>query len=56
MNQLLTAKDVAEVLQVKTATIYQLKARHEIPFVKIGGAVRFDAEQIKEWIANQSHS
>lgn len=53
MKQLLTAEDVAKILQVNTQTVYQLKARHQIPFVKIGGAVRFDEEQIQEWIESK---
>lgn len=56
MNQLLKAEDVATLLQVKPAKIYQMKARHEIPFIKIGGSIRFDPEEIKEWIANCKHS
>lgn len=53
MKQLLTAEDVAKILQVNTQTVYQLKARHQIPFVKIGGAVRFDEEQIQKWIESK---
>ncbi|MCQ2082551.1 MAG: helix-turn-helix domain-containing protein [Treponema sp.] len=53
MNQLLKAEDVANILQVKTAHIYQMKARHEIPFIKIGGSIRFDSKQIEEWIENK---
>ena len=54
MKQLLKAEDVAKLLQVNTQTVYQLKARHQIPFIKIGGAVRFDEEKIQEWITAKS--
>lgn len=53
MKQLLKVEDVANLLQVDKQTIYQLKARHQIPFIKIGGSVRFDEEQIEEWIASK---
>lgn len=51
MNQtLMTAEEVAKFINVTPAYIYRLKANRKIPFIKIGGAVRFDQDQIKEWI------
>jgi excisionase family DNA binding protein len=50
MNKLLTAQEVADLLSIKKTTVYQLKARKEIPFVKIGGCIRFEQSQIENWI------
>lgn len=50
MSRLLSVSDVAELLGVTRQTIYQLRAAHKIPFVKIGSSVRFEEEQIKAWI------
>jgi len=49
-QRLLTAKDVAELLQCSLQHIYNLVWRGEIPFVKIGGLLRFRREQLTEWL------
>ena len=49
-QRLLTAKDVAEILQCSLQHIYNLVWRGEIPFVKIGGLLRFRREQLTEWL------
>lgn len=54
IEKLLTAAQVAEILQVKTDHVYQLKAEHKIPFIKVGGALRFSEEQIKNWLEQNS--
>lgn len=48
--ELMKAKEVAEMLKLTTQQIYQLKAEHKIPFIEIGGAVRFDKEDIINWL------
>lgn len=53
MEPLLTAEEVAEYLNVKPSTIYQMKKRGQIPFVSIArSGVRFRSEDVKEYVEN----
>ena len=45
----LTIEDVAEMLQVTRTTIYNLKKKG-LPFIKLGKNIRFDQNDIIEWI------
>ncbi len=51
--RLLTAKEVAPILQVKTARVYELARERAIPSVRIGERqLRFDEAALRNWIAN----
>jgi len=50
MNKLLTVQEVADLLAIKKTTVYQLKAKKQIPFIQIGGSIRFEQSQIEAWI------
>ena len=50
MPDLLTAKQVAEYLQLSQRSIYRLLERGELPATKIGGQWRFRKSAIDEWI------
>ena len=59
MNQLLTPRQVADLIQVKPVTIYQWVHRGLIPFVKIGNGrhtVRFKEASIEKWIDEREQS
>lgn len=45
----LTIEDVSEMLQVTRTTIYNLKKRG-LPFIKLGKTIRFDQEEVVNWI------
>lgn len=45
----LTIDDVSEMLQVTRTTIYNLKKRG-LPFIKLGKTIRFDQEEVINWI------
>ena len=48
---LLTVKDVAQMLQLSTRTIFRLAETGSLPKpLKIGGSVRWQAETIKEYL------
>lgn len=51
-EEIMTVKEVAEFLRVKPNHIYDLKARHAIPFHKAGNCLRFLKSEIIEWIKN----
>ena len=50
-SQLLKVSDVAQLLNVKPRTIYEMVAQHRIPYRKPPGSniLRFDLEEILEW-------
>lgn len=45
-DQLLTVQNVADLLAVSATTVYRLKRRGELPFVKVGGSLRFRAQDV----------
>ena len=50
-TQLLKVSDVAQLLNVKPRTIYEMVAQDRIPYRKPPGSniLRFDLEEILEW-------
>ncbi len=48
--QLMTVKDVADLLKVSLKTVYQWAELKLIPSFKLNGAVRFDMKDIVAWI------
>jgi excisionase family DNA binding protein len=55
MAGLLTARRVAEILDVAPATVLAWVRRGELPSIKLpGGAIRFDADALDEWLASRS--
>lgn len=49
----LTIEDVADMLQVTRTTVYNLKKRG-LPFIKIGKNIRFNQEDVIDWVMNHS--
>ena len=56
MEEYLTAKQVAEYLQVKPLTIYQWAREDKIPAIKIGRIWRFKKDAIDDFLKEQLHS
>lgn len=52
MEQILTASQVAEMLQVHLRTVYKLARRGLIPGRKFGGGWRFSRDEIMKMISN----
>lgn len=50
--RLLTAEDVAGILQVPKASVYELIRLKRLPAVRIGGLVRVPEEDLRAWIAS----
>lgn len=48
-KQFLTAKEVSEILGVAQSTVYRLK-KQGLPYLKIGGSVKFDKKDLMAWI------
>ncbi len=53
MTDMLTAKDVQELLQVDRSTVYRMAEAGRLPAIKVGKQWRFPAAQIQEWMATQ---
>ena len=48
--ELVTIKEIARFLMVKVPTVYSWVRMGTIPSYKVGGLVRFDMEEIREWL------
>ena len=49
----LTVKDVADMLNVDTKTVYRLAQKHDLPGFKVAGTWRFMRSDIINWIDKQ---
>jgi excisionase family DNA binding protein len=56
MAEMLTAKDIQDMLQVDRSTIYRMAENGRIPAVKVGKQWRFSSEAIDTWLNEQSAS
>jgi len=54
MAELLTTKQLQEILQVDRTTIYRMADSGRIPAIKVGNQWRFPREQIEAWLQRQS--
>jgi excisionase family DNA binding protein len=54
LEPLWTVADVAAYLDVCERTVRVWQDRQRIPFVKIGGTVRFNRDEVIEWAAMYS--
>ncbi len=48
--RLLTAKEVATILRVKPARVYEMSRIRLLPTVRMGRQVRYDESALLEWI------
>jgi excisionase family DNA binding protein len=53
MDQALTVKDVAVLLQVDEKTVYRLTQKGELPGFKVAGAWRFKRDDMDAWVERQ---
>jgi excisionase family DNA binding protein len=55
--ELMTVKEVADLLRLSVNQVYLLKNTGEIPgSVRVGKAIRFDKAVIEAWIKKQTES
>jgi excisionase family DNA binding protein len=50
---LITPSQLAKAINVSTGHVYRLVQQRRVPFVRVGGSVRFRPESINEWIRRQ---
>jgi excisionase family DNA binding protein len=53
LEQLLTVREVATMLQVSTATIYAIAARQELPHVRVSNALRFRPQDVERFLGRR---
>jgi len=49
-TNIVTTKELSEILKISPKTLYQWVALGQIPSIKLNGALRFDIEEITQWI------
>jgi len=50
VHQLMTTKEVGELLQKKPRTIMEMCYRGQIPHLKVGRSTRFNFDDVMEWL------
>ena len=48
--EFVTVKELSQFLKVKESTLYSWVHSSLIPYHKLNGLVRFDMEEIREWV------
>jgi excisionase family DNA binding protein len=51
-RQLLTAREVAELLRLPGSTVYELARTERLPHLRIGRAMRFSREDLETYLAD----
>ena len=47
----LTVKELEEKFKLSRSTIYRLR-KEGMPYYKVGGSIRFDEDEVREWLKN----
>ena len=56
MKNLITIQELSILLQISTSTLYRWVHKKEIPYVKLGGKLRFSKSDIDDFIKQNSFS
>jgi excisionase family DNA binding protein len=56
INKLLTAEDVAAMINCGPSTVYEWAKNGKIPSLKLNGLVRFVPEEVQQWIQKNRQS
>ncbi len=51
--EILTIAEVAEILKISITSMRRLQHKRRIPFIKVGGAVRFSISDLTAYLENQ---
>jgi len=55
IEELIDPEAAARVLGVKTITVYKWVTERKIPFLKVGGALRFRSSALQEWLRQREY-
>ncbi len=53
-SRLINVTEAAEWLGVTSQTLYKMVSHRRVPYVKVGGALKFDPEKLQAWISENS--
>jgi excisionase family DNA binding protein len=53
-HEILTLKEVCQMLKVHKSTLYRLLREGNIPSFRIGGTWRFRRDDLERWVTNQT--
>lgn len=53
-DEILTIREVSELLKINEKTTYRLAAEGKLPGFKVGGSWRFERQEISNWIKRQT--
>lgn len=53
-DDILTIREVAEMLKLTEKTAYRLVSDGEIPGFKVGGSWRFSRKELEKWVTEQN--
>lgn len=51
-HRLLSIGEMADFLGVKVNTLYSWVHIRKIPYIKVGRLVKFDLQEVKDWLKN----
>lgn len=52
-DEILTIREIAELLKINEKTVYKLVAEAKIPGFKVGGSWRFERKEVAAWMKRQ---
>ena len=55
MEKLININDLSELIGAKRQTIYRWTHENFIPFLKVGGSIRFRPSEIEIWLNGNRH-
>jgi excisionase family DNA binding protein len=55
VEELLDPEAAAKILGIKTITVYKWVTERKIPFLKVGGALRFRPSALDAWLKDREH-
>lgn len=50
---LLTVQEAASLLRISVSSVRRLQQNRQLPFIKVGGSVRFTASDLSAYVAQQ---
>lgn len=53
-TRLINIQEASTYTGLAVATLYNMVSQQRIPYVKLGGALRFDRGLLREWITQQT--
>ena len=54
MADLVDVDSIARAVNLNKFTIYRFAQQHKVPFYRAGRLVRFDVEEVRDWMRDQA--